>query len=58
MLGSTGESMGWKDVSSRAWSQDIQRLRDWTQDKPVEVLQAGSMAEEEPRRVTPHKVDR
>jgi len=39
--------MGWKDVSSRAWSQDSQRLRDWTQDEPVEVLHAGSMAEEE-----------
>ena len=33
--------------SSRAGSKDSQRLRGWTQDEPVEVLQAGSMAEEE-----------
>ena len=38
---------GMKDVSSRAGSQDSQRLCDWIQDEPVEVLQARSMAEEE-----------
>ena len=38
VLGSAGESMGWKDVSSCAWSQDSQRLRDWTQDEPVDDL--------------------
>ena len=34
-------------MSSHAGSQDSQRLRGWIQDEPVEVLQAGSMAEEE-----------
>ena len=36
-----------KTSSSRAGSKDSQRLRGWIQDEPVEVLQAGSMAEEE-----------
>ena len=47
VLDSASGSMGSQDVSSRAWSHDSQKLRDWTQDEPVEVLQAGSMAEEE-----------
>ena len=34
-------------MSSHAGSQDSQRLRGWIQDEPVEVLQAGSMSEEE-----------
>ena len=36
-----------KDVSSRAGRKDSQRLRGWTQDEPVDDLQAGSMAERE-----------
>ena len=38
-----------KTSASRAGSKDSQRLRGWIQDEPVEVLQAGSMAEEEQR---------
>ena len=45
VLGSAGRSTGSK--ASCPVSKDSQRLRGWTQDEPVDHLQAGSKAEEE-----------